>query len=507
MKNEWERNADVVIVGYGLAGAIAAIEAHDAGAEVLIIEKGEYAGGLSILSGGAVKCVQDVEAASKYLKITSGGRVSEELIEPFAKQFSENEQYLTELCRVNGAKIRRMQTTKGMYEGCYPLPGHDSFYVIAVSEVPGFKGFPWVQKLMPAGVNIMKVVFDHVDKRNIKVLLSTPAKRLVTDGQGTVSGVIAQNKGREIPIYARRAVILATGGFEQSEWLKMQFLQGKPFYSMAPLTHTGDGIIMAQKVGAALWHMWHLHGAYGFKFPEFPIAFRHPFDGFRNPQRTMPWIVVDKYGHRYMNEYQPAPQDTGHRAMEVLDPDIPGYSRIPSYIIFDGEGIKRGPIAKPLSLGGFIYEWTKDNMQEVQKGWIQKADTIRELALKIGKTPENGSLMDPRVMEDTIFHWNERVKSGIDWLRRPEGTMLSIKTPPFYAAEVWPTISNTQGGPVHNVKQQVIDALGDPIPHLYAVGELGSFFGHIYELAGNLGECLSSGRTAGKHAATEESLN
>ena len=65
-----------------------------------------------------------------------------------------------------------------------------------------------------------------------------------------------------------------------------------------------------------------------------------------------------------------------HRAMEVLDPDIPGYSRIPSYVIFDEGGRKRGPIGRPLSIGGYIYEWSKDNLREVEKGWILRADSI-----------------------------------------------------------------------------------------------------------------------------------
>jgi predicted oxidoreductase len=84
--------------------------------------------------------------------------------------------------------------------------------------------------------------------------------------------------------------------------------------------------------------------------------------------------------------------------------------------------------------------------------------------------------------------------------------MLPIEVPPFYAVPVWPIITNTQGGPVHNDKQQVIDALGEPIPRLYCAGEIGSFFAHLYQLAGNLGECLSSGRMAGKHAAGETLL-
>ncbi|MFC1979918.1 FAD-binding protein, partial [Chloroflexota bacterium] len=292
----------------------------------------------------------------------------------------------------------------------------------------------------------------------------------------------------------------------QNQWLQMQYLQGKPFYSMAPLTHTGDGILMAQKVGAALWHMWHVHGSYGFKFPEFPIAFRHPFAGRRNPKQIMPWVVVDKFGNRYMNECQLAPQDTGHRAMEIFDPDMPGYPRIPSYLIFDEAGRKRGPIAKPLSIGEYRYDWSKDNVEEVEKGWIMKEESIGDLASRIRGTVENDGRMEAEVLEAMISEWNGMIKMGKDKLHRLPGTMMAIEVSPFYAVPVWPVISNTQGGPQHNEKQQVIDAFGEPIPHLYAAGELGSFWSHLYLLAGNLGECLSSGRVAGRHAVEESPI-
>ena len=81
--------------------------------------------------------------------------------------------------------------------------------------------------------------------------------------------------------------------------------------------------------------------------------------------------------------------------------------------------------------------------------------------------------------------------------------MMPIEVPPFYAVPVWPIITNTQGGPQHNARQQIIDAFGEPIPHLYSAGELGSFWSHIYLLSGNLSECLSSGRVAGRNAAAE----
>jgi predicted oxidoreductase len=90
---------------------------------------------------------------------------------------------------------------------------------------------------------------------------------------------------------------------------------------------------------------------------------------------------------------------------------------------------------------------------------------------------------------------------------RPPGSMMRIETPPFYGAPVWATVSNTQGGPVHDEKQRVIDAFGEPIPRLYAAGELGSSFGHLYLSGGNIAECFVTGRIAGKNAATAEPLS
>lgn len=510
--SKWDEEVDVIIVGYGLSGAIAGLEAHDSGAEVLILEKSQYPGGCSIISGGLVLCARNADDAAKYLMATSGGRVDESLIRPFAQDLVDNEEYLRKLAQPFKATVKaRRAREPGKREEPdyvplgYPFPGYETFYQVGVTSVPGFSGFPWVQRLSPNGVNLMKIVFDSVEARGVRVILSTPAKRLVTDSKGAVIGVIADKEGKELTIKAGRAVILACGGFEQNEWLLKQYLQGMPFYSMAPLTHTGDGVLMAQKVGAALWHMWHIHGSYGFKFDEFPIAFRTPFAGSRNQKRTMPWIVVDKFGGRYMNEYQPAPQDTGHRAMEVFDPDMPGYSRIPSYIIFDEVGRKHGPIAQPIAIGSYVYDWSRDNRQEVAKGWVLTEDSIAKLTLKIRETKDNEGKMDPEILEATISQWNEIVRRGKDPLRRPPGTMIPIKVPPFYAAPVWPIISNTQGGPQHNTKQQVIDAFGEPISRLYATGELGSFWSNIYLLAGNLGECLSSGRIAGRNAAAETS--
>ena len=90
-----------------------------------------------------------------------------------------------------------------------------------------------------------------------------------------------------------------------------------------------------------------------------------------------------------------------------------------------------------------------------------------------------------------------------DELGRPPGSMVPIASPPFYAGEIWPIVSNTQGGPKHDGKQRIIDVHGVPIPRLYAAGEMGSCFGHLYLAGGNIAECLISGWTAGRGAAAE----
>jgi predicted oxidoreductase len=79
-----------------------------------------------------------------------------------------------------------------------------------------------------------------------------------------------------------------------------------------------------------------------------------------------------------------------------------------------------------------------------------------------------------------------------------------IEAAPFYAMEAWPTITNTQGGPEHDEQQRILNYKGKPVPRLYAAGELGSMFGHLYELGGNIGEAITSGRIAGRNAAGEE---
>ena len=265
---------------------------------------------------------------------------------------------------------------------------------------------------------------------------------------------------------------------------------------------------MAQEIGAGLWHMWHFHGSYGFRHPDrdYPFGIRLkrlpdwvPGRGQREDV-VMSWILVDRHGRRFMNEYEPYLQDTGHRPFEMFDPALQDYPRIPSTLIVDAEGLKRYPLSAPTWHDAEVAaRWRGTTPADMDAAILTKADSISSLADAAG--------LDAAALARTLADWNNACAAGQDAeFDRPPGSMLPIATPPFCAAKVWPIVSNTQGGPVHDAGQRVLDAFGEPIPRLYAAGECGSVFGHLYMSGGNLAECFIGGRIAGRAAARETIL-
>jgi succinate dehydrogenase/fumarate reductase flavoprotein subunit len=285
--------------------------------------------------------------------------------------------------------------------------------------------------------------------------------------------------------------------------MQMQFWQEKPVLNAAYMGNTGDGIRMAQDVGAALWHMWHYHGVYGFKHPDpdYPFGIRPkrlpdwiPGEPARADVKV-PWIIVDQHGRRYMNEYQPYTQDTTWRAMQPFDGHAMRYLRIPSYLIMDEAGRGAYPIVSPtFNDRRFKFDWSEATLRDLESRILRKANSMAELAA-LTKT-------DKTLLAQTINDWNDACDRQDDLVYgRPPTSMVKIAAPPFYVAEVWPICSNTHGGPVHDAEQRVINSFGEPIPRLFAAGELGGVFGHLYISGGNLAECFVGGWTAGRNAA------
>jgi hypothetical protein len=267
--------------------------------------------------------------------------------------------------------------------------------------------------------------------------------------------------------------------------------------------NTGDGIRMAQAVGADLWHMWHYHGPYGMRHPDpdYPFGLYVKLLPMWTPGHTgqalprMAWIIVDQFARRYVDEYPPYLSDTGVRQFDYYDPQSASHSRLPSFLIFDERGRTMYPMGRSITNDRSAhYEWSSDNLKEVANGILLAAPTLVDLARQLDLPPD--------ILAATVERWNLDCARGhdSDFGRRPE-TMVPIVKPPFYAARLWPIVINTQGGPVHDARQRILDTDRQPIPRLYAAGEMGSVFGHVYLAGGNLAECVVGGRIAGREAA------
>ncbi len=496
----WDLACDVLVVGYGAAGGVAAIEARDSGADVLVIEKMADPGGISILSAGGIRIAFDVDEAFAYLQATCGGRTPDDVLRALAAGMVEMPDYVRALARANGAEIKVEPAV-----GNYPFPGCDALGYAEVVAIPGFPGDGPYHAAAPMrpGCYLFKLLEDNVLQRGITVSYSTRATELLRGPDGAVCGAAVLRDGAALRIKARRGVILACGGFEADPAMQRQYFDAHTVLPGSFLGNTGDGIRMCQAQGADLWHMWHYHGPYGFRHPDpaFPFGLYVKLLPMWTPERItkplprMPWIIVDGHGRRYGNEYPPYMSDTGVRGFGAFDPDAGRYARMPSWLVFDEAGRKCYPMGRSIvNHRGTHYEWSADNLKEVGAGILKRADSIPELATIIG--------VDPAALEGTLRRWNDACNAGsdADFGRRPE-TMMPLAEPPYYAGELWPVVINTQGGPVHDARQRVLDTGARPIARLYAAGELGSVFGHIYMAGGNLAECFVGGRNAAREAS------
>jgi succinate dehydrogenase/fumarate reductase flavoprotein subunit len=518
--NGWAEEADVVIVGYGGAGAVAAIVAHDAGAKVLILEKQPRDTATETrhtpntrMSGGAWFSATDKEKARLYLE----GMVNmanetldverKEILTTFAQYLVDNGRWMRSIGVeiggieqfqpiIRGAMIDNPRFTPdgAMVVSDFPeLPGADSSCVYASKPSAGYTH----------GAALLKALSEAVAARGIEVMWEAPGEHLVTEG-GQVRGVIGKYEGKPLAVKARRAVVLTCGGFEFDELMKENYLRVSPAYFIGNPANTGDGINMSLEVGAALWHMNCASWRAVMKFPDFPIAFA-------TAHHEIASIFVDKYGRRFANERYRM-HAFGYQLTNYDDALY--YPRVPFYWIFDESRRAEGPLSSAhgacAQLQGFpgsgYYTWSQDNIAEIDRGWVLKTSTLEELVKKIRTDADNNDLMQPSVLGETLREYNRYCQRGEDPdFHRPPWSLTPIENPPYYAVKLWPGGPNTQGGPMRNKSAQVMRPDHTSVPRLYAAGELGSVWGMLYQGGGNIAECIAFGRIAGANAAAEKS--
>lgn len=493
--NAWDKETDVVIVGYGGAGAAAAIAAHDNGVAVLVLEKQPKESHCTNtqMSGGVFVNVNDVEKGVKYLQSLCRAEkdiswTDVDVIRAWAEYASKNKEWINSL----GGKIRLL----GVH-GEHQIDGSECM------ELYRFPGF---------GKGFAKFLEKNIERRHIPVMFNTAAKKLLTNIKGEVVGVrveTGEEKNRvDLNIRAHRAVIMTCGGFEFNEGMKLNYLKVYPTYFYGTPANTGDGHLMVMELGADLWHMNCCSARLIGKFPDFPIAFDFDHGGQYNilrqvmgrpPLESCGFFFVDRDGKRFTNEN--FKYHTLYYELALFDSQRLIYPRVPCFWIFDQKRIDLGPLALQFSGASGpvkLYRWSKDNRQEIEKGWITYASSIRELAGKIGVDPDN--------LEKTAETYNRYCaqKHDSEFERQPQD-LIPLNNPPYYGVKLFPGGPNTQGGPRRNHRAQILNVHGKPIRRLYAAGEFGSIYGMLYPSAGsNIAECIAFGRIAGENAAKED---
>lgn len=479
----WDDTADLIVVGYGGAGAATALSAHEAGASVILLEKaprGEEGGNTRVAAQGYLN-TSDAARARDYLNALCGPyTVPEAMVEVWAQEMCRNNEWFAS---VGGDPQEHQHQPVGIE---FPdLPGADCVHKFHHGDILGFS-------------KTWEALAEGVTRRGIDVRYATPARRLVMDPvRGEVQGVVAMQDGRERRLRARKAVVLTCGGFENNQEMIRNFLPGLPYcYTSGSPYNEGDGVRMAMEVGADLWHMNNYAGpSMALKVPDFPTTLSmRPLHFGHELQGGM--IVVGPDGRRFTDEKY----KTRHGKVWQSGKWMPLRTPCPMYMIFDHTMFTNEPLYDGSQPSGWTpimigYSWSRDNRAELERGWIRRGESLAALAQALELPPE--------ALTDTVRRWNAQCARGEDTEFGRTKMLTAFDGGPYYAVQLSPSMLNTQGGPRRNEKAQVLRPDGTPIGRLYSAGELGSIFSYLYQGTGNIGECFAFGRIAARHAVSE----
>jgi succinate dehydrogenase/fumarate reductase flavoprotein subunit len=530
-RKHWHVEVDVVAIGSGAAGSVAALAAHAGKAKVAVVEKTDKFGGTTAVSGGVVwvpdnrhmsevGVADSLEDAVTYVSGLSDGRSEPALIRRYLETAPEMIEFIegatplafkaiarypdyrperaggrpggrsldpglfdTNLLGEWKTRLRRspvfgmtaMSVTEATDWGVFSKPSALPFGLLAKRYKQGLVCYGGA---LSGG--LLKALLD----RGIEPMLSTSAEELIIDDDRVV-GVRVSQGGKELLIGAKRGVVLASGGFEWNADLCRRFLGGPLTHPNSPPGNTGDGLKMAMALGADLGNMSEAWWCPSLAIPGEEYDGR-PLHRGDFATRSMPHsVIVNRRGQRFVNEAQ-----NYNDLMKRFD--------LPAWLIVDAQYLEKYALLTYVP-GMPIPEW------------LISAGSLDELAEKIG--------VDARGLAATVTRFNRFAVEGADPdfgrgeslydhfygdpAHGPNPNLGSLEKAPFYAIAVHPGAIGTKGGARTDEHGRVLRVDGQPIPGLYAAGNvMAGVTGAGYPGAGaTIGAAMTFGYLAGRHAA------
>lgn len=512
-RSDEEYTCDVVVIGGGGAGLSTAATVLQQGKKAIVLEKYPAVGGNTIRTGGPINAADpewqhsfDENPGERHtieaLLSTDEHDIHEEYRADFRalkqeftayqEQFGNHKGYL-----FDSPLLHRMQTyfggkrtdlqgnsIYGQYDLVKVLTDHalesvkwlenigveyDKSIVFAPVGALWRRGHKPVKKY---GTAFILALSKYIEDMSGTIITDSPAKEfLLNDGE--IKGVIATGaNGQKITVHAK-AVVLASGGFGANTKMLQQYNTywsniADDIKTTNSSAMTGDGIVLGQSVGAALTGM-------GFT-QMMPVAdpiTGELFSGIQVPPEN--FVIVNQQGQRFVNEFA---------GRDVLTKAALAEGGL-FYLIADDEIKKTAANTSQEKID-----------RQVEAGTLFRADTLEELAVKVG--------MDPAVLVDTVNKYNRYVEAGEDPEFHKDTFSLKVEKAPFYATPRQPAVHHTMGGLKIDTATRVLDENNQPIKHLYAAGEVAGGIHAGNRLGGNaLADIFTFGRIAGKTAIEE----
>ena len=503
-----EATYDVVIIGGGGAGLTASITAAQAGAKVALIEKGAALGGNTLIAGQGFNAA-DPER-QKNIQITEGlinelkgyleldpadfgafAGILETCKAQIEEYLASGETYLFDSPELHMVQMYLGSSRVGM-DGSVIEPNLELAKVYAYNALDAVNwmetigvewidtpitivGAMWQRSHMLGNGNVITHLEKAARDLGVEIMTETRGTELIKNSR-TVTGVRAMtNAGANVTLYANKGVVLATGGFAANSEMVAKYNNYWPgLDANLPSTNSplicGDGIVMAEAAGAALVGM-----GYTQLNPATDPDDGQLFSGLYGGADTM--VYFNKEGKRYVNEYS----ERDVLSAAALEQTDGLFFVVCDQKVADNPGVPQ----------------MADVKASEEKGDLYIADTLEELAEKMGVP------VDVFVAE--VERYNSFVETGVDEDFGKPAFGGKIETAPFYATPRKPGLHHTMGGVKIDTQTHVLTEDGNPIPGLYAAGEVCGGIHAGTRLGGNaMTDFLVFGRIAGENAAKAE---